>query len=86
MESKYFITVQRCGQGPRGIFCSELGTPFSKDEEPHTEEEMREVLGSFDMILGPKSELLNEEHVKEMNQFRPLKEYSMRYGIAYKKE
>ena len=84
MESRYFLTVDWCGKGNRGIFCSAEGNTFSKAEEPHTDDEMFETLDVFLVILNPKSELLSEDETKEFNRFIPLHEYSDRYGIAVK--
>ena len=43
----YFLTVEWCSDGHRGIFCHQDGIPFRKDGEPHTEEEMDGILGPF---------------------------------------
>ena len=85
MESKYFLTVDWCNKGHRGVFCSKNGQAFSKDGEPHTPEEIFEILDMFEMILSPKSELLTIEELKEYNQYYPLAEYSGIYGYATKK-
>jgi len=81
----YFITVERCNSGRRGVFCSRDGGAFPSDT-PHTKDEMWEVLGAFDLILAPKSEPFTEEQLKEYTPFQPLAEYSMQYGIALKLE
>jgi len=80
-EARYFITVDRCRKGERGIFCDKEGHPFSK-ESPHSSEEMWEVLGLFDMILWPQSILLTKAEVAQYTTWRPLAEYSHEYGIA----
>ena len=41
MESKYFLTVDWCSEGKRGIFYSEDGGAFPSDTQ-HTEDEMGE--------------------------------------------
>lgn len=84
MESRYFITVEWCKDGKRGVFCDAKGRPFSKETE-HSTEEMNEILGAFEIILSPKSEPFTQEELKEFNQFRPLAEYTNQYGIAFKK-
>lgn len=85
--NKYFITVDWCGKGRRSIFCSADGNAFWKEEHlgPHTEDEIFEVLGMFDLVLAPKSILLSEDELKEYNQYYPLAEYSNMYGYACKK-
>ena len=79
---RYFITVEWCSNGQRGIFCSSRGVPSRKDGEPHTQEEMDTVLGPFTLILNPKSELFTEEEIAKFTYFRPLAEYTNQYGIA----
>lgn len=80
-EIHYFITVDWCNKGKRGIFCNKQGTGYWKTSE-HTKEEMFEVLGSFAMILDPKSEPYTEEEFKKLNKWIPLAEYTHQYGIA----
>ena len=84
MASRYFLTVDRCNSGQRGIFCDKDGNAFPRDKEPHTEDEMWDILGVFHMILAPISVSFTEEELKEFNRFRPLAEYSHQYGIAIK--
>lgn len=85
--NKYFLTVDWCNKGRRGVFCSGRGQAFWKNEEdgPHTEDEMFEILGVFEMVLSPQSILLSEDELKEYNQYYPLEEYSGEYGYAAKK-
>ena len=83
---RYFLTVEWCNDGHRGIFCSAKGNPFSKEGNCHTEAEQAEILGHFWMILAPCSEIMSEEEVAQHTRFRPLGEYSYRYGIAVKEE
>ena len=80
---RWFLTVDWCGKGKRGIFVSLSGNSFSK-ETPHTEDEMGEILGAFEMILDPQSIELSEEELKEYHLFSPLAEYSDKYGIVCK--
>lgn len=80
-EEKYFVTVDRCGQGKRGIFCDRNGNGFFK-EAPHTMEEMIEILGPFFLVLNPKSELFTENDLKKFTKWIPLAEYKNQYGIS----
>lgn len=82
-ESKFFVTVDWCDTGKRGIFCSSTGEGFVKETE-HTVEEMQEIVGSFFIILNPKSELFTKEELKKYNRWRPLAEYRNHYGISIK--
>jgi hypothetical protein len=84
-STTYFITVEWCSDEHRGIFCSRDGACFHKHGEPHTQEEMDNCLGLFTLILNPRSEPFTEEEVAEYTCFRPLAEYSNRYGIALKR-
>ena len=84
MDKRFFITVDWCNSGNRGIFCDDTGLPFSK-EISHTQDEMLDILGPFWMILNPKSEQFSEEEIKEFNIFRPLAEYTNKYGIAIRR-
>lgn len=86
MTEVYFLTVEWCSKGGRGIFCSIRGNAFRKDREPHTWEEMRDILGPFLMILSPESQVFTEEQVAEFSWFRPLAEYKGAYGIALTEE
>jgi hypothetical protein len=84
--NKYFLTVDWCNQGKRGIFASLDGGSFWKEEAngEHTEDEMYQILGIFDLILSPKSTLISEEELKEYRYLTPLDEYSGQYGIVRK--
>ena len=79
---KYFLTVDWCNQGKRGPFCDKQGRSFIKDDEPHTRDEMEEILGVFFLILSPQSLPFTENELKGFNRFVPLAEYSDEYGIA----
>lgn len=81
--SRWFLTVDWCNKGERGIFCDTDGNPFSKETQ-HTQEEMIEVLGPFFIILDPQSVELTPDDIKGYCQFRPLEEYSGQYGYAVK--
>ena len=85
MEEAYFLTVDWCNKGYRGIFCDCDGNGYRKDEE-HTNLEMQKVLDVFWIILHPKSELLTEEEVAEYTYWYPLAEFSNRFGVAQKSE
>lgn len=79
---KYFLTVERCSDGQRGIFCDKSGNPFSKDATPHSTEEMHKILDAFWIVLGPLSLPFSEDDVGQHTMFKPLAEYSNEYGIA----
>ena len=80
---KYFLMVDWCNSGNRGVFCMADGGAFIKDQ-PHTEDEMFDILGPFDLILSPQSIPLTDDELKEYHYWRPLAEYSDAYGIASK--
>ena len=80
---RWFLTVDRCSKGNRGIFCNANGNSFSKETQ-HTEDEMWGILGAFSMILNPQSIELDETELKEYHLYHPLAEYSHQYGIACK--
>ena len=82
---RWFLTVDWCNKEKRGIFASINGNSFSSDTQ-HTEDEMGEILGVFDMILNPQSIELNEGELREYHRFYPLAEYSNQYGIVRKDE
>ncbi len=81
--TKYFLTVDWCNKGKRGLFCDRDGNAFNQDH-PYTEDEAWDILGPFDLILDPSSIELTEEELKEYNKWCPLAEYSNRFGIATK--
>lgn len=81
MSKRFFVTVDWCNTGHRGIFCSRQGTPFSSTEI-HTLAEMEDILGPFSLILNPESLLLSEEEVATHTHFQPLPEYHSQFGIA----
>ncbi len=85
-EARFFITVDWCNKGCRGIFCRNDGKTWGKDDQPHTQEEIDKSLGVFWIILKPKSELMTIEQVKERSYFVPLAEYSNEWGIAMTEE
>lgn len=80
---RYFLTVDWCSKGNRGIFCSRDGGTFSQEHE-HTEAEIWEILDSFSLILSPQSILLTEDELKEYHRWVPLTEFSNEYGVALK--
>jgi hypothetical protein len=82
---RWFLTVDWCNKGNRGIFCRKNGNSFSKEVQ-HTEDEMWEILNAFAIILDPQSIELSEEQLKEYHKFYPLAEYSNEYGIACKEK
>lgn len=81
IEQAYFVTVDWCGKGERGVFCSRDGKAFRSDV-PHTEEKMREILGLFWRILSPLSELFSKGELTGKALWTPLPEFSNQYGIA----
>ena len=83
-KMRWFLTVDWCSKGNRGIFCRKKdGHSFSKEIQ-QTEEDMFKILGMFSIILSPQSIELTEEQLKEYHVFYPLAEYSNEYGIACK--
>ena len=81
--NRWFLTVDWCNKGKRGVFCDLQGQSFSQDTQ-HTEHEMWEILGPFSLILAPQSILLSEDELTEYHLYTPLKEYLGHYGIARK--
>ena len=79
----WFLTVDWCNQGKRGIFAKKDGTSFSKELQ-HEQEEMHDILGPFSLILNPESIELSDDELKEYHLFYPLAEYSNEYGIVRK--
>ena len=82
-DKRFFLTVEWCGNGHRGILCETGGGAFSKESQ-HSQEDIIEPLGRFWMILNPKSEQFSEEEIKEFTKFVSLAEYKHQYGIALK--
>ena len=82
-SKQWFLTVDWCSRGSRGVFCDTEGYAFSKNTQ-HTEDEMREILDVFFIVLSPKSIELSEDELMEYSQFIPLAEYSRRFGVAVK--
>ena len=82
---RFFLTVDWCSKGSRGVFSSREGNSFSK-ETPHTEDEIWDILGAFDLILNPQSTQLSEMELKEYHKWYPLAEYSNQYGYAVRVE
>ena len=80
---RWFLTVDWCNKGNRGIFCNANGNSFSQETQ-HTENEMWGILDAFSMILNPQSIELDEIELKEYHLYTPLAEYSHQYGIACK--
>jgi len=80
---RWFLTIDWCGRGNRGIFCSAGGNSFSKEIQ-HSEDEMWEILDAFSMVLNPQSIELSEAELKEYHRYYPLAEYSHQYGAACK--
>ncbi len=81
---RWFLTVDWCNKGNRGIFCSKNGNAFPKDS-PHTENDFWDTLDCFGVILNPESTELSEDELKQYSRFVPLSEFSNQYGVALKK-
>jgi len=84
-ESRYFITVDWCKEGRRGVFCNNTGVAYSKDTQ-HTTEEMDKILGPFWLILDPESTPFTEEELMEYKVWTPLDEYSGVFGVARRED
>lgn len=80
-EMRYFLTFSWCDNDWRGPFVNREGAGFS-NEMTHTEDEMREILGPFWLILNPQSEPFTEEELAKYIVFHPLAEYKYAFGIA----
>lgn len=78
---RWFLTVDWCNKGNRGIFCDNEGNTFPKDTK-HDEDDIWRILDCFCMVLSPESIELSEEELKEYHLWYPLAEYSNQYGIA----
>lgn len=85
-EQAYFLTVDWCKKGRRGVFCDAEGRGYRKNGEPHTHEEMAGILGLFWLVLSPESTLLTIGELAEYTYWYPLAEYSNMFGVALKKE
>lgn len=81
---RYFLTTDRCDEGKRGIFCDGNGGAFPKDNAPHSESEMWDILGAFYMVLSPQSRLLDEAEVAQYTNWAPYAEYTHHFGVALK--
>lgn len=80
---RWFLTVDWCSKGNRGVFCNLNGNSFSKETQ-HTDDEIWEILDAFYMVLSPQSIELSQDELREYHLFHPLAEYSNQYGIACK--
>ena len=82
METRWFLTIDWCNKGQRGIFCDNKGKPYSHTQQ-HTKKQMRDILGPFWLVLNPISLPLTEREVAtEVNTWYPLEEYSNAFGYA----
>jgi len=85
VNKRWFLTVDWCNQGERGIFCNlSTGVAFTKDDAPHTEDEIWKILDVFSLVLAPQSQQFSEDEVREYNIAYPLAEFSNEYGYAVK--
>jgi hypothetical protein len=80
---RWFLTVDWCNKGRRGIFARRDGNSFGKDTQ-HSMDEMDEILGAFALFLDPKSIELDEVGLAKYHLWYPLAEYSDEYGIVLK--
>lgn len=78
---RYFLTVDWCNNGNRGIFCDKNGNAFPKDE-PHNEDDLWRILDCFQFVLSPQSVEMSEEELKKYTRWYPLGEFSNQYGVA----
>ena len=85
-DNRYFLTVDWCNKGRRGIFSNINGNAFAKDGLPHTEDEMWNILDCFSMVLSPQSIEFSQTELKKYNKWHPLAEYSNQYGVALKED
>lgn len=79
---RYFLTVDWCNKGKRGIFSNKNGNAFAKDGEPHNEDEIWHILDCFSLVLSPKSIEFSEKEIKQYTKWYPLAEFSNQYGYA----
>ena len=80
-EYHWFLTVDWCKQGERGLFTDSNGKGFW-ESRPHTEEEMRNILFPFAMILAPQSLPFAKEDFVGVSDWHSLGEYCDNYGYA----
>ena len=80
---RYFLTVDWCNLGNRGVFCDNQGKAFPKDTK-HTEDDFWEMLDAFCFVLSPQSDEFTEDELKEYKNWIPLSEFSNHYGVALK--
>ena len=85
-KGKWILTVDWCKQGYRGLFSDREGNVYWSDVALHTEDEIFEILGMFDLVLDPKSEFVPEEDFPKYHIFIPLGEYCDQYGYVLKDE
>jgi len=80
-EIHYFLTVDWCNKGERGIFCDDTGKGYWLDR-PYTMDEMCKILGVFWMILAPECRPFTAAEMATYRTWRPLDEYSGKFGIV----
>jgi len=83
-KARYFLTVDRCSQGQRGVFCSKDGKSFSYLVEPLGSSDADEILGPFALVLAPEWQLMTAAELAEYKTWYPLAEFSNEYGYAVK--
>lgn len=82
----YFLTVDWCGKGNRGVFADRGGNGFWRDDRPHTYAEMVEILDVFAVLLNPESQPFTPDELAGYRRFVPLAEYSDAYGVVLPQE
>ncbi len=80
-EIHWFLTVDWCRQGKRGLFTDSQGKGYWLTR-PHTEDEMFALLGVFDLILSPTSLPFTIENLRVIDLWESLSEYKHHFGIA----
>lgn len=81
-KAHWFLTVDWCNQGKRGVFCDRKGGAFSHPDAPLGLDEAEKILGPFALILAPKWLPLTEAELAQHKAWYPLAEFSNEYGYA----
>lgn len=78
----WFLTVDWCNQGKRGVFCKSNGVGFWRNHKPATDAEVIAILGPFALILSPEWRPFTMNEVQKYCHWRPLAEFNNVYGYA----
>ena len=81
-QQHFFLTVDWCNKGHRGIFCDARGKGHWLPDRPYTKAEMCEILGPFWLILDPECTAFTEAEMAKYTTWYPLDEYSGQFGIV----